>query len=369
MTNTQTQRSFKDASGKLQSPVKSLVQRTKTFHAEAAYAILHERFTDRIHLNEPLSLYSTFHVGGPADILITIKTRYELIDLVRLAMENQWPLLLIGNGSNILFTDAGVRGIVARIAIHGYNITEETDTTALLRAGAGSNLQHLASMLTRTGWGGLEFGIGIPGTLGGSIVSNAGAHKHALHEILEWVEVLDTRAWPVKHDKQLHFRTRYYTQDELDLSYRYSRFRSAHASYINEDGELTLIPRTWIEPAEIILTVAIRLHRTTPGAIAQTIDSYTIERLQTEPSMQRYTGSIFKDPEGSSAAQLVEQVGMQNMRIGDACISTCNPNYIINLGNATTNDIVSLIEEAHRRVKKRFGIHLELNVELRGELK
>src|SRR5260370_35440546 len=140
----------------------------------------------RVLRSEPLARHSTFGVGGCADIWVSLETSRELVDLVSLCSERQWPLLLVGNGTNLLFADAGVRGIVARITPNSYSIEDRGDGTALLRAEAGASWPRLLNDLADLGWGGLEFGPGIPGALCGGHISNAGAQNTHLSAVLEW---------------------------------------------------------------------------------------------------------------------------------------------------------------------------------------
>src|SRR5262249_22549405 len=143
------------------------------FDSEQAYAVLHPHFHELLHVQEPLAHHCSFGVGGPADIWLTLQTQQELEALLRTCTTHQWPLLLVGEGRNILFADAGFRGIVARIDWQQYEIEERTAT---LIADAGVRWSKLLPQLQALGWAGLEFGIGIPGTLGAGLISNAGAH-------------------------------------------------------------------------------------------------------------------------------------------------------------------------------------------------
>src|SRR5437870_11861171 len=205
-----------------------------TFDAEAVYTELNAHFRGRIRRNESLSRHCTFGVGGPADVWITLDSRDELMSLVRLCAERRWPLLLVGNGTNTLYADAGVRGIVARVVLNSYTIEDHGDGTALLLAEAGVSWPHLLNELAPLGWGGLEFGPGIPGTLGGGVISNAGAHNGNLGGVLQWVEVLDACG---NEEGQIQSpRVCRYQHDELDMSYRHSRFRSTRRIQFDEHG-------------------------------------------------------------------------------------------------------------------------------------
>lgn len=335
-----------------------------TFDAKAVYAELHAHFQGRIRRNELLSRHCTFGVGGPADVWIALDSRDELMSLVRLCAERRWPLLLVGNGTNTLYADAGVRGIVARIALNGYTIEERGNETALLLADAGISWPRLLNELAPLGWGGLEFGPGIPGTLGGGVISNAGAHNSDMSQVLEWIEVLDARGSSV--DQYSVPMVRRYQHDELDLSYRHSRFRELRRVQFNDQGYPMVASHGLIEPAEIITRLGIRLHREEPQKLRKLIEQYKQHRKKTQP-VQQSAGSVFKNPPGDFAGRLIEQAGMKGMIHGKAQISERHANFIVNLGGASAADVVALIREARNRVHEKFGVDLELEVELRGE--
>jgi UDP-N-acetylmuramate dehydrogenase len=337
-----------------------------TFDAKTIYTELQPFFKQRIRLNEPIARHCTFGVGGPADVWITLDTSRELIELVRLCMERQCPLLFVGNGTNVLYADAGVRGIVARIALDNYIIEDHGDGTALLVAEAGVSWPRLLNELAASGWGGLEFGPGIPGTLGGGVISNAGAHNSDLSEVLEWIEVLDARSAPGSQHSVPVPITRRYLHDELDLSYRHSRFRSER--HINFDAQgYPIVPRRGlIEPSEIILQLGVRLRHDNPEKLRTIIEEHKQHRKQTQPP-QKSAGSVFKNPPGDYAGRLIDQAGLKGTTHGKAQISKRHANFIVNLGGASAADVVALIVEARNRVHERFGVDLELEVELRGE--
>ena len=340
-----------------------------TFDSTQAYHTLHRYFQKRVHVQESLAQHSSFGVGGPADVWLTLKSRLELNDLITLCTQEQWPLLLVGNGSNILYADDGVRGIVAQIVLEGYRIEEQPVGSALLLAEPGVQWSHLIEELVPQGWGGLEFAIGIPGTVGAGVISNVGAHNQELGQALEWIEELDARTCNLKSKEPQVFPVtvfRRMQRDELDLSYRHSRFRENRITHIDTQGHLVFPPRGLIEPDELIVLLALRLHRQNPAVLASLVEQHVRERKQHDPA-QRHLGSIFKDGAGLSAQSLLEQAGVAGRKYGKAQISEINANYIVNLGGATATDIASLIVEAHQEVLTRFHIHLSLNVELLGE--
>ncbi|GAC1377892.1 MAG: UDP-N-acetylmuramate dehydrogenase [Ktedonobacteraceae bacterium] len=336
-----------------------------TFDPETIYTELRTHFRERVRRNELLARHCTFGVGGSADLWVSLETKHELHSLVTMCIEQHWPLLLVGNGTNVLYADAGVRGIVARIAINNYSLEETINDTALLVAGAGVSWPRLLNELAPLGWGGLEFGPGIPGTLGGGVISNAGAHHGNLGEVLQWIDVLDARS--NTEEDQLQFPlVRRYQHDELDLSYRHSRFRSARRIQFDEQGYPVVAPRHLIEPSEIIMQLGIRLHHEDPQKLRQVIDQYKQHRKQTQPPQQS-AGSVFKNPSGDYAGRLIEQVGMKGVTCGKAQISERHANFIVNLGGASAADVAILIKEARNRVRKTLEVDLELEVELRGE--
>ncbi len=335
-----------------------------TFDAEAVYTELHEHFRERVRRNEPLARHGTFGVGGPADVWVSLDAQDELIGLVRMCVERYWPLLLVGNGTNVLYAGAGVRGIVARVALNNYTIEDQGNSTALLVAGAGVSWPRLLNELAPLGWGGLEFGPGIPGTLGGGVISNAGAHTGNLGQALEWVDVLDARS--SSEEELIDPTVRRYQHDELDLSYRHSRFRAFRRIQFDEQGYPLVAPRGLIEPPEIIMQLGVRLHHEDPHKLRMLIEQYKQHRKRTQPPQQS-AGSVFKNPPGDFAGRLIELAGMKGMTSGRAKISERHANFIVNLGGASAADVATLIKEARNRVRERFGVDLELEVELRGE--
>jgi len=337
------------------------------FDREQAYAVLHPLFPERLHAQEPLAQHCSFEVGGPADLWLTLETPMELETLIRVCTIHQWPLLLVGGGRNVIFADAGARGVVARIDAQRYEIKDYADNTATLMADAGVHWATLLEQLLPLGWAGLEFGIGIPGTLGAGLISNAGAHNQDLGQILEWIDVLDARSCNVgKYDVFVPLIERHYVREDLDLGYRHSRFRAARYTHIDSNGKLIFAAKQLIEPAEMVTRLGLRLHREDPQKLATLCAQYVQERQAHEPAMPR-TGPIFKDPLGYLARDLIAQADLAGKIIGHAQINGQNANYIANLEGATAQEIVSLIVMAHQRVLADSGVDLMLNVEILGE--
>ena len=335
--------------------------------ATTLYKELRPHFQDRVRRDEPLARHSALGVGGPVDLWVAVASGEELLGLVRLCAQEHMPLLIAGNGTNVLYADAGVRGIVAHIALDAYRIEDHGDGTALLVAEAGVSWPRLLHELAPMGWGGLEFGVGIPGTLGGGVISNAGAHNDELGRVLEWIEVLDARGSNTAGEGQIAVPlVRRYQHDELDLGYRHSRFREQRQVRFDAGGQFILPLRGMIEPAEIVILLGIRLHHVDLQQLRKTLAQYKHDRQMTEPS-QRHAGSIFKDPPGDEASRLIDQAGLRGKTHGKAQIAERNVNYMVNVGGASAADVAALIMEAHQAVLQRCGVDLELDVELHGE--
>ena len=339
------------------------------FESTLAYNTLHPYFKQRMHLGEPLANHSSFGVGGSADIWLSVERRQELQDLVSLCAQQGWPLLVVGDGSNILYADAGVRGIVASMAMQNYHLEDQSAESAIVVAEAGVRWKPLLKELLPLGWGGLEFGMNIPGTLGAGSISNVGTRNQNLGQAIEWIEVLDARNCNSETDEPVQFPVitfRRYQHDDLDLSYRHSRFRNQRLTYIDAHGQLVLPKRNLIDPAELVVTLGLRVHRQDPATLLALSQQDTQEHKEDDPA-QRHAGSIFKDPVGTTAHALIEQTGLSGKTHGNAQIATRNANYIMNLGGATASDIAALMIEAHQQVLAQSGIQLEPNVELLGD--
>ncbi|HLY31483.1 MAG TPA: UDP-N-acetylmuramate dehydrogenase [Ktedonobacterales bacterium] len=329
---------------------------------------LRATFGERVvRAGEPLARHGTFGVGGPADAWITVAREDDLAKLVTLAAQHGWPLMLVGNGTNVLYADAGAKGIVARMADAIWRL-EPTDLTdaagqplTRLIAGAGVSLPKLVNDLAERGLSGLEWGAGVPGTIGGGVISNAGAHGACIGDTLAGVRVLTAPASPDEEARIQALPT-----SALDLSYRHSRFRAARRIVFDDEGRPTAAPRAPIEPTEMITGATFLLHQDDPAKILKRVAQYKQHRKETQPP-QPSAGSVFKNPPGDYSGRLIEAAGLKGTMLGKAQISPRHANFIVNTGGATAADVVGLIALARRTVRERFGVELELEVELRGD--
>ena len=334
------------------------------YSPETAFAAAHALFGARAKAMEPLSQHGTFGVGGPADVWVSVGTEDELARLVALAVEHRFPLLCVGNGTNILYADAGARGIVARVAIEHFELAPRDEAHAVLRVGAGVSLPALVKKLTPLGWAGLEWAAGVPGTVGGAIVSNAGAHKSCVADTILSARALLAPGAPGGAPDQARMRD--FSVAELALGYRTSRFRAGRRVTFDDDGRPHALARALIEPAEIIVEATFLLKRDDPASIRERAKWNLDYRKETQPP-QKSAGSVFKNPEPQKSGKLIQDAGLRPYRIGGAEISAKHANFIINAGGATAADVAALIALARRTVRERFGVELELEVEPRGD--
>ena len=293
-----------------------------------------------IRLNEPLARYTTARLGGPADVLVEAASAEDLKRLVTAARKWGLPITILGGGANVLVSDAGLRGLV--IINKAKRI--EFRQSAQVWCESGTVLPTLARECVARGLAGLEWAVGVPGTVGGAVVGNAGAHgRDVAADLLsatilnEANEVVD---WP---------------KSDLQFEYRSSRIkRQARSLPVGHPARYVVLAATFQ------LAVADR------GELATRADEFNDYRRRTQPPGASL-GSMFKNPPGNAAGRLIDQCGLKGTRVGDAEISTVHANFFVNLGQAKASDVKALIDLARQQVLEKFGIELELEIELLGE--
>lgn len=333
---------------------------------EAMVAELRARFGKLVRAPEPLARHTTFAVGGNADAWVAVKHEEQLVTLVELAAARGWPLMLVGNGTNVLYADAGMRGIVAQMALGEWHLEDVDAERVLLAAGAGVNLPALVNDLAARGLSGMEWGAGVPGSIGGAIVSNAGAHGADTSDTLRTARVLFTTAAEPATGATPQVSVRDLPAAELSLAYRHSRFRAARRITFDDNGHPTVPPRALIEPPEMILGGTFLLRHAPVDEVKARVAAYRQHRKATQPP-QASAGSVFKNPPGDFAGRLIEAAGLKGAIVGKAQISPVHANFIVNTGGATAGDVVALMALARRTVRQRFGVELDLEVEPRGD--
>ncbi len=308
---------------------------TAAFDAIAIGTEIQRRIGVKTSRDEPLARFTTMRVGGPADLFASVHNAFELRALVRFARSRAIPHLVLGRGSDVVISDRGVRGLVIQDRAEGSKVEGERYT-----ADAGVPMARAATETQRAGLTGLEFGLAIPGTIGGAVWANAGAHESDIAGILESARVLDgagsEAVVPVA---------------ELGLSYRDSRFKHAP-----DDG-----------PAELILDATFRLTPADPDTIKVRLDDIRRWRQKHQPLGLPSAGSVFRNPPGDSAGRLIEEVGLKGHRIGGAVVSEKHANFIVNDQKGTAADVRRLAEHVRTVIAERSGTELAFEIEFLGD--
>ena len=286
---------------------------------------------ERIFREEPMKLHTTFRIGGPAQYLVAPRTKEEVQEVVRLCREEGMPWYIIGNGSNLLVSDKGYRGVVIQLFKDFADI--RTEGTRIF-ARAGASLAKIAAEALRNSLTGFEFAAGIPGTLGGACIMNAGAYGGEMKDVLESVTVLDGQG-----------DIRVLPREELDMGYRTSR--AAREGYI-------------------VLEAVIALEPGDESKIREKLEDLKERRTSKQPLEYPSAGSTFKRPAGHFAGGLIEQCGLKGTTVGGAQVSEKHAGFVINTGQATCQDILTLIRLVRDRVFQQTGVRLEPEVRLLG---
>jgi UDP-N-acetylmuramate dehydrogenase len=285
--------------------------------------------------NERLAWHTSFHIGGVADYYATVQNVEDLLLALRFAAEHELPVFVLGGGSNILVSDAGIRGLVIENRMQSIHI----DPDGHVRVDSGVPLVRLAHLTANRGLAGLEWAAGIPGTVGGAIVNNAAAFGHSMADIISWVGVLSEEGIELV-----------LTPSELDLGYRHSCFTR------NGSGKRR----------GIILEAELALQPSDPQVVRERLREYARRRRQSQP-LGLSAGSIFKNPQGDFAGRLIEMAGLKGQRLGHVQISPKHANFILNLGEGQATEVAKLIDLARKTVMDKFGVWLELEIEPVGQ--
>lgn len=284
-----------------------------------------------IKKNEPMKNHTSFKIGGPADEFCEVTSEEEIKRLIDYASEKGVPYTVMGNGSNLLVADGGIRGLVIKIA-RGFD--EISVGGEKITAQSGALLSRIASAAYRNSLTGLEFASGIPGTLGGGIYMNAGAYGGELKDVIESVTYLDNGEIITK------------TADMLEFGYRKS-------SFTDKDY--------------IILSAKLKLKKGNPDEIKEKTDDYRQRRTSKQPLDMPSAGSTFKRPEGYFAGKLIEDSGLKGFKIGGAQVSEKHSGFVVNAGGATAADVKALIEHIQKTVKEKFGVEMKTEVKMLGD--
>lgn len=289
-----------------------------------------ENTSAKVVVNEPLKKHTTYGIGGPAEFMVFPKSKNDLIQTIRYAKKINQPISILGSGSNILISDEGLKGIV--ISLKG-SLKKVIVKKKTMYAECGAMLGKIVKESVKNDLIGLENLNGVPGTLGGALIMNAGAWGGEISENLIRVELLD------KNGKLKSLK-----KNEINFSYRKSSFNKN----------------------DILLSAEFLLKRADKAIINKNFVEAQTGRKSTQPLNKRSAGSLFKNPKGKSAGKLLDDAGLKGLSIGEAKISEKHANFFINEGNASSEDMLLLIKKAHKVVKDKFQINLELEVKLMG---
>lgn len=285
-----------------------------------------------LRLDEPMKLHTTFEIGGPADCLIFPASKEEAERVLALVKAENLPLTILGNGSNILVRDKGIRGVIVKFARPMSRILVEGN---IIRAEAGAMLKDVSEVAAQNGLTGLEFACGIPGSIGGAVFMNAGAYGGEMKNIVSEALSVDTEG-------NLHA----YEKDALKLGYRHSIFQTN---------------------GEAIVEVSLTLVQGDRVNIRQKMKDYTRRRESKQPLDMPSAGSTFKRPTGYFAGTLIDQAGLKGFSVGGAQVSTKHAGFVVNADHATAEDVQNLIKEVQKHVKEAHGVDIYPEVRVIGD--
>lgn len=300
---------------------------------------LQERARGQVSLDYPLAGLTTYRLGGPAAIYLEPADTSDIEVLAELLRENapEVPVLPMGRGSNVVISDRGFPGIVVRLgmAFSWIRANEGAGAIEGMVAGASTPLPMLANWAARRGLAGMEFAIAIPGSVGGGIRMNAGAHGGEMADTLDSVRLFDLDELAIT----IH------AADELGLRYR----------------------RSGLTEAQIVLDATFSLEPGEPGEIRARMESYRRHRAETQPGAVQNAGSVFKNPDGDAAGRLVEAAGLKGFRVGGAAVSELHANFFVADEGSSAQDVFELVHTVRARVKETFGVELEPEIRFVGE--
>lgn len=279
----------------------------------------------------PLAPLTTLRVGGAADRLVAVQSREELLAALGLARDARVPWFVLGNGSDLVVADAGIRGLVIRNRARSVAIDGQE-----LRADAGAPMALLVRRTIEAGLNGLEFGTSIPGTLGGAVWANAGAHGREMRDVVVAVEAWDPADGIV------------ISLDPAACAFAYRESRFKHSR-------------------EVVVSASLGLGRDAPDAIAARVAEHQAQRVATQPLADQNAGSVFRNPSGDHAGRLIDAAGLKGLRIGTASVSTLHANFIVTDRGGRAVDVRALGDQVRAEVERAFGIALDYEIEFVGD--
>lgn len=322
--------------------------------------------SEQIYMNEPMAKHTTFKVGGNADIFVMVKNIMQLKYIIKVAKKNNEKVYFIGNGSNILVKDNGIRGIVAKIDFETIQYEEIEDSKkdnegkeVIVTIGAGVKLMALAQELLRKGIAGFEFASGIPGTMGGAIKMNAGAHGGEMKDIVISTKCLDLKRYYLIEEKKYI--------DDIEITENIEKSDEPEIIELsNQEQEFEYRNSIFLNRRYVILETKLKLKYGNKQEIEEKMQEFLKKRKSTQPN-QPSAGSTFKRGNDFITAKLIDECGLKGYRIGDAMVSEKHAGFVVNTGNATAKEILELITYIKEKVFEKTGKNIELEVEILGE--
>ena len=287
---------------------------------------------EQVLTDESMARHTTFRIGGNADVFVLPASIEELLAVLKLTKRYSVPLTVLGNGSNVLVRDGGIRGAVVSFGKPFSYIEMEG---AHIKAGAGAMLGTVSLFAANHALSGLEFAVGIPGSLGGAVFMNAGAYDGEMSQVISGVTAVTPEG-----------EIRRYRTKEMDFSYRHSVFQ---------------------QNGHIICEIELTLRESKAAAIQEKMAEFTRRRMEKQPLDKPSAGSTFKRPPGLFAGTLIDEAGLKGFTVGGAQVSGKHAGFVINKGGATAADVLSLIEEIQRRIEEKNGIRLTPEIRIIGE--
>ena len=287
-----------------------------------------EVFSEILQRDEPLSQHTWLKLGGPAQYFVSPRTEAELLDVIKTCRSQQLPVHILGSGSNLLVREAGVQGVVVKVAEP--LLGEVTVDGTSLTAGGGTLLSHVVAEAVRAGLGGIEYLVGIPGTIAGAVVGNSGGRTGDIGQLITSVKVLT-------QDNEVAIRR----GDELSFSYRRSSIQDL-----------------------LVLSATLALTRDDSEELTRRMRKNWIMKRSTQPLADQSAGCIFRNPRGLSAGALIEQCGLKGLAVGKARISERHANFIVTEAGATSKDVEQLIGKIQKAVAEKFAVELELEIKV-----
>jgi UDP-N-acetylmuramate dehydrogenase len=306
---------------------------------------LQAAFGERVQRDVPVARFTAARLGGPADVFLEVRSLDELVQATTTLWQAGAGFTILGGGSNVLVSDAGLRGVVLLNRARRVNFDLRGDPPSVW-AESGANFGRLARQAAQKGLSGLEWAAGIPGTLGGAVVGNAGAHGGDMAASLLLAEILHHGGY-TSSGEQMEIQRQTWPVTDLQYTYRSSRLKRQPGQFV-------------------VLGARLRLAHASVEAVQARLDELVAFRRRTQPPGASM-GSMFKNPPGDYAGRLIEAAGLKGTRLGQAEISRLHGNFFLNLGEARAQDVYRLIRLAQDTVQARFGVRLELEIELVGE--